>query len=207
VQSIEAHLVVDDDREVDVARRLDLDETTLRMPDGWRAFQSAEFAAGGVDQDDGWVSTDRDGTGDGDPIYPTLSCPGVRANRASRRRARHPIPRPAPHARSLLIKEGVPVKVVSERLGHADIASLFRPTSTSCPACKPTPPELPSGSPSPLPRPHGTRGNIGGPPEEERLNRRNASATRKARSLTWAFTHSLVAGVVSGWDLNPRPSL
>jgi integrase len=39
---------------------------------------------------------------------------------------------------SLFLKDGIPVKVVSERLGHANIASRCRPTSTSCPACRPT---------------------------------------------------------------------
>lgn len=88
------------------------------MLDGWRALQSAEFAAVGVNQDDGWVFTD----GDDDPIHPHSLA------QAFARIVRHadvPVIRfhDLRHTHgSLLIKEGVPVKVVSERLGHADIA-------------------------------------------------------------------------------------
>ena len=41
---------------------------------------------------------------------------------------------------SILLRAGVPVKVVSERLGHANRASRSPSTSTSFPACRPTPP-------------------------------------------------------------------
>ena len=98
-------------------RPIDLDQTTLAVLAGWNALQAAEFAAVGVN-DEGWVFTD----GDGQPIHPhALS----QAFERIARRAGVPVIRlhdlRHTHA-TLLIKEGVPVKVVSERLGHAHIA-------------------------------------------------------------------------------------
>ena len=99
-------------------RTIDLDDTTVAVLSGWRAFQAAEVAAVGIDHDEEWVFTD----GDGNPIHPhALSQAferiahnaGVPLIRLHDLRHTHG---------SLLIKEGVPVKVVSERLGHANIA-------------------------------------------------------------------------------------
>lgn len=95
-----------------------LDQTTLDVLDGWRAFQRAEFAAVGIDNDEQWVFTD----GDGNTVHP-------HALYEAFRRIVHNADIPTirfhdlrhTHG-SLLIKEGVPVKVVSERLGHAQIA-------------------------------------------------------------------------------------
>ena len=99
-------------------RSIDLDTTTLKVLAGWQAFQHASFAAVGLDPDDGWVFTD----GDGQPVHPhALS----QAFERVARRAGVPVIRlhDLRHTHgSLLIKEGVPVKVVSERLGHAHIA-------------------------------------------------------------------------------------
>ena len=98
-------------------RPIDLGATTLALLAGWRAHQTAEFAAVGVD-DAGWVFAD----GDGEPIHPhALS----QAFERITRRAGVPVIRlhDLRHTHgTLLIKEGVPVKVVSERLGHANIA-------------------------------------------------------------------------------------
>lgn len=47
-------------------RAIDLDDTTIAVLEGWRAYQAAEFAAVGIDHDDDWVFTD----GDGEPIHP-----------------------------------------------------------------------------------------------------------------------------------------
>src|SRR3546814_6311957 len=47
-------------------RSIDLDDTTISVLEGWRAFQAAEFAAVGITNDEGWVFTD----GDGNPIHP-----------------------------------------------------------------------------------------------------------------------------------------
>lgn len=99
-------------------RSIDPDKTTLAVLEGWRAYQSAEFAAVGIDNNDEWVFTD----GDGDPIHPHAAYEAFR-------RIVHNADVPAIRVHdlrhthgSLLIKEGVPVKVVSERLGHANIA-------------------------------------------------------------------------------------
>jgi len=95
-------------------RPIDLYATTLAVLAGWKAHQTAEFAAVGVNCD-GWVFTD----GDGAPIHPhALS----QAFERIARRAGVPVIRLRRTHGTLLIKEGVPVKVVSERLGHANIA-------------------------------------------------------------------------------------
>ncbi|MCB1256758.1 MAG: site-specific integrase [Microthrixaceae bacterium] len=99
-------------------RSIDLEPTTLAVLAGWRASQVAEFTAVGIDNEEQWVFTD----GDGDPIHPHA------VYQAFGRIVRNA---GLPHMRfhdlrhthgSLLIKEGIPVKVVSERLGHAHIA-------------------------------------------------------------------------------------
>jgi integrase len=99
-------------------RSIDLDDTTLTILAGWRAFQTAEFAAVGITNDDGWVFTN----GDGEPVHPhavyeafrrIVHNAGVPAVRFHDLRHTHG---------SLLITDGIPVKVVSERLGHANVA-------------------------------------------------------------------------------------
>ncbi|MCZ7536243.1 MAG: site-specific integrase [Acidimicrobiia bacterium] len=99
-------------------RAIELDDTTIAVLEGWRAYQAAEFAAVGIDPIDEWVFTD----GGGEPIHPhavyeafrrIVHNAGIPAMRFHDLRHTHG---------SLLIKEGVPVKVVSERLGHAHIA-------------------------------------------------------------------------------------
>jgi integrase len=99
-------------------RSIDLDQTTLDVLEGWRAFQAAEFAAVGINASEEWVFTN----GDGEPVHPHA------VYEAFRRIVQNAdVPRVRFHDLrhthgSLLIKEGVPVKVVSERLGHANIA-------------------------------------------------------------------------------------
>ncbi len=99
-------------------RSIDLDDTTLAILSGWRAFQEAEFAAVGITNDEGWVFTD----GAGEPVHPhavyeafrrIVHNAGVPTIRFHDLRHTHG---------SLLISDGIPVKVVSERLGHANIA-------------------------------------------------------------------------------------
>ena len=99
-------------------RAIELDDTTLAVLEGWRAYQAAEFTAVGIDPGDEWVFTD----GDGEPVHPhavyeafrrIVHNAGIPTMRFHDLRHTHG---------SLLIKEGVPVKVVSERLGHAHIA-------------------------------------------------------------------------------------
>ncbi len=99
-------------------RSIALDDTTLAVLEGWRAYQAAEFAAVGIDNPGRWVFTD----GDGDPVHPhalyeafrrVVHNAGVTTIRFHDLRHTHG---------SLLIRDGIPIKVVSERLGHANIA-------------------------------------------------------------------------------------
>jgi len=103
-------------------RAIDLDDTTVAVLEGWRAYQAAEFAAVGIDPGNEWVFTD----GDGEPVHPhavyeafrrIVANAGIPAMRFHDLRHTHG---------SLLIAEGVPVKVVSERLGHAHIAHTLQ---------------------------------------------------------------------------------
>ncbi|HVF73404.1 MAG TPA: tyrosine-type recombinase/integrase [Acidimicrobiales bacterium] len=98
-------------------RAIALDDTTLTILAGWRDFQAAEFAAVGITNDDRWVFTD----GAGKPVHPhsvyeafrrIVHNAGVSTIRFHDLRHTHG---------SLLIQDGIPVKVVSERLGQANI--------------------------------------------------------------------------------------
>jgi integrase len=95
-------------------RRIDLDATTVDVLVAWRAWQGAEQRAAGITSR-GWMFTDAPG----EPIRPhSISQTFERiARRAGVRVIRlHDVRHT--HA-TLLIAAGVPVKVVSERLGHA----------------------------------------------------------------------------------------
>ena len=95
-------------------RRIDLDPTTVGVLTAWRTWQRTEQQAAGVDAA-GWMFTD----GDGAPIHPHAVSQAFEriARRAQVRVIRlHDLC----HSHgTLLIAAGVPVKVVSERLGHA----------------------------------------------------------------------------------------
>lgn len=95
-------------------RRVDLDPTTVRVLAAWRAWQQAEQQAAAI-ASRGWMFTD----GGGEPIHPhAISQTFERIER----RACVPVIRlhDLRHTHgTLLIAAGVPVKVVSERLGHA----------------------------------------------------------------------------------------
>jgi integrase len=98
-------------------RAIDLDETTVKVLRAWREWQRAEQEAAGVESE-GWVFTNTDGK----PVHPhSISQTFERiANRADVPRIRlHDVRHT--HG-TLLIKAGVPVKVVSERLGHGNPA-------------------------------------------------------------------------------------
>jgi integrase len=174
-------------------RAISLDDTTLTILAGWRAFQAAEFAAVGIDNDEQWVFTD----GDGQPVHPHAV---YEAFRRIVHNAGIPVIRfhDLRHTHgSLLIKDNIRSRSSASDSAAQTSRSPCRPTSTSCPACKPTPPELPKGSPDPFPRPPTRRGKPGGTdggtprnPEEHRQLR------QRPRSLTWAFAHTLVAGTV-----------
>jgi integrase len=95
-------------------RRIDLDPTTTRILTTWRDWQHAERQAAGIDSAE-WIFAD----GSGEPIHPhAISQTFERIAR----RAGVPVIRlhDLRHTHgTLLIKAGVPVKVLSERLGHA----------------------------------------------------------------------------------------
>lgn len=95
-------------------RRIDLDPTTVDVLSAWRHWQRTEQRAAGIDSA-GWMFTD----GDGLPIHPHAISQTF--ERITRRvdvtvMRLHDIRHT--HG-TLLIAAGVPVKVVSERLGHA----------------------------------------------------------------------------------------
>ena len=103
-------------------RSIDLDTTTIKVLAGWQAFQAAELAAVGINNDEAWVFTD----GNGNPIHPHAlyqSFQRIVANAKVPPLRFHDLRHT--HA-SLLIKEGVAVKVVSEPLGHAHIAHTIQ---------------------------------------------------------------------------------
>jgi integrase len=99
-------------------RPVALDATTVGVLAAWRAMQHAEFAAVGIANPEQWVFTNGDGT----VVHPhSVREAFLRiVNNADVRRIRFHDLRHT-HG-SLLIQAGVPVKVVSERLGHANIA-------------------------------------------------------------------------------------
>jgi integrase len=98
-------------------RAIDLDPTTVKVLTAWRDWQGAEQEAAGVEPDD-WVFTNTDGK----PVHPHSI-----SQTFERIAARAGVPRIRLHDvrhthGTLLIKAGVPVKVVSERLGHGNPA-------------------------------------------------------------------------------------
>lgn len=99
-------------------RTIALDDTTLAVLAGWRAHQTAAFAAVGIANDEKWVFT----SGDGHPVHPHAVYEAFRriVHNADVPTIRYHDLRHT-HG-SLLIRDGIPVKVVSERLGHANIA-------------------------------------------------------------------------------------
>ena len=95
-------------------RRLDLDPTTLAVLAAWRDWQQTEHQAVGVNEP-GWIFTDSTGA----PIHPhaiSQAFERVTRNAGVPTIRLHDVRHT--HA-TLLIKAGIPVKVVSERLGHA----------------------------------------------------------------------------------------
>lgn len=98
-------------------RPIDLDPTTISVLRGWQSLQAAEYDAVGI-EDPGWVFADANGR----PIHPHAIS---QAFERIARRAGVPVIRfhDLRHTHgTLLLKDLVPVKVVSERLGHANIA-------------------------------------------------------------------------------------
>ena len=112
-------IVVSDMKSAYSLRTIDLDERTVAVLRSWRKQQLEQYMATGVRVDDsGFVFAKPDGS----PLHPDymsqtferllkkLDLPRIRLHDL-----RHT------HA-TLMLKEGVPVKVVSERLGHSSVA-------------------------------------------------------------------------------------
>jgi integrase len=98
-------------------RAIDLDATTVGILAAWKAWQASERGAVEIEPT-GWVFADVDGN----PIHPHAISQAF-----ERIVARAGVPKVRLHDvrhthGTLLIKAGVPVKVVSERLGHGNPA-------------------------------------------------------------------------------------
>ena len=98
-------------------RAIDLDPTTIDVPTAWQAWQQTEQEVVGIEPA-GWVFTDAAGN----PMHPHSISQTF--ERISARAGVPPIRlHDLRHTHgTLLIKAGVPVKVVSERLGHGNPA-------------------------------------------------------------------------------------
>jgi integrase len=108
------------DLKTDTARRtIDLDDRTVAVLRRWRKDQLEERIAAGLPRDDHGLVFARP---DGSPIHPDYF-----SQCFDRIVGRSDLPRIRPHDlrhthATILLKAGVPVKVVSERLGHASPA-------------------------------------------------------------------------------------
>jgi len=136
--------------------------------------KTAGLAAMGIANEEGWVFTD----GDGNTIHPhavyesfkrIVRNAGVPEMRFHDLRHTHG---------SLLLKEGIPVKLVSERSGTPTSPTRCRFTSTSCPACRPTLPPPPSALAN-LARPRSSKG-----PKPNRLRRPSSALPPRSRPRT-----------------------
>lgn len=150
-------------------RSIDLDETTLAVLAGWQAFQAAEFAAIGIEPEEPWVFTDRDGN----PVHPhaVYQTFGRIVRNAGLSRMRFHDLRHT-HG-SLLLKEGVPVKVVSERLGHAHIAHTIQIYQHLLPGMQADAADIAERLATPSSKP--TKQSSSGTVERRRNTRRNAA--------------------------------
>jgi integrase len=146
-------------------RAIALDDTTLAVLTGWRAHQAAEFAAVGITNEERWVFTD----GDGQPVHPHAVYEAFRRivhNAAVPRIRFHDLRHT--HG-SLLIKDGIPLKVVSERLGHANIAFTMQTYQHVLPGMQADAARSTERLAKPAPPPESTTG-------ERRGNRRRKTA-------------------------------
>ena len=150
----------------------ELDHTTIAVLEGWRAYQAAEFAAVGICPGDEWVFTD----GGGEPVHPhavyeafrrIVHNAGIPAMRFHDLRHTHG---------SLLIKEGIPVKVVSERLGHAHIAHTLETYQHVLPGMQTDAARTAERLANPRPKPKKGRERAGKAPVERRGNSRRKAA-------------------------------
>ena len=112
-------MIVSDVKSAHSLRTIDLDERTVAVLRSWRKRQLETYMQTGVRTDDsGFVFTKPDG----DPLHPDHFSQAF-----ERLIAKIDLPRIRFHDlrhthATLLLKAGVPIKVVSERLGHASVA-------------------------------------------------------------------------------------
>ena len=112
-------MVVSDVKSAHSLRTIDLDERTVAVLRSWRKQQLEAYMQTGVRTDDSGFVFARP---DGDPLHPDYF-----SQTFERLLAKMDLPRIRLHDlrhthATLLLKEGVPVKVVSERLGHSSVA-------------------------------------------------------------------------------------
>ena len=112
-------IVVSDVKSAHALRTIDLDRRTVAVLRSWRKRQLETYMQAGVRPDDsGFVFARPDGS----PIHPDYF-----SKTFDRLLAKLDLPRIRVHDlrhthATLLLKDGVPVKVVSERLGHSSVA-------------------------------------------------------------------------------------
>lgn len=112
-------VIVSDVKSAHSLRTIDLDERTVAVLRSWRKRQLETYMQTGVRSDDSGFVFARP---NGDPIHPDYFSQGF-----ERLVTKLDLPRIRLHDlrhthATLLLKAGIPVKVVSERLGHASVA-------------------------------------------------------------------------------------
>ncbi len=112
-------VIVSDVKSAHSLRTIDLDERTVAVLRSWRKRQLETYMQTGVRTDDSGFVFARP---DGDPLHPDYF-----SQTFERLIAKMDLPRIRVHDlrhthATLLLKAGVPIKVVSERLGHASVA-------------------------------------------------------------------------------------
>ena len=134
ILSVEYGTHVADVKTTNSRRTIDLDPRTVAVLKAWRRQQLEQRMSTGRRDDDGFVFTRLDGQ----PIHPDFFSQSWErlARESGLRRIRlHDLRHT--HA-SILLKANVPVKVVSERLGHSSPAFTMTVYNMCSPACKPT---------------------------------------------------------------------
>jgi len=139
IVSVEYELIEDDLKTPTSRRTIDLDERTVAAIRRHRRQQIEDQLANGVRANDSYVFARDDGT----PIHPDFM-----SQTFERLIAQSSLPRIRLHDlrhthATIMLKEGVPVKVVSERLGHASAAFAMTVYQHILPGMQQKPPPHP----------------------------------------------------------------
>lgn len=122
-------------------RAIDLDETTIKVLTAWRDWQRAEQDAAGIESRAGCSPTPTAGP------YTLIRSPRPSGALPSGQECHGFASNDIRHTHgTLLIKTGIPVKVVSERLGHANPAFTIEPYQHVLPGLAETAPPSSSSS-------------------------------------------------------------